>query len=109
MDTRRVPQGSKMIHVATEWGIYMIHVIHGGVCRGELNWVSTWLPPSEFQRRSEMATSMVFASGTGHPIRHDDLNSRCPTLVFAHETRQSLGINVQIFLLADDDGEGFHY
>ena len=72
------------------------------------NWIE-YLPPWEFQRRSEMATSMVFASGTGHPIRHDDLNSRCPTLVFAHETLQSLGINVQIFLLADDDGEGFHY
>ena len=56
-----------------------------------------------------MATSMVLASGTGHPIRHDDLNSRCPTLVFAHETRQSLGMNVQIFLLADDDGDGIHY
>ena len=52
---------------------------------------------------------MVFASGTGHHIRHDDLNSRCPTLAFAHETQQSLGINVQIFLLADDDGEGVHY
>ena len=95
-----MPQGSKRIHVATEWRI--LHDTRRGMSwRTEL---SIYL-----QRRSEMATSMVFASGTGHPIRHDDLNSRCPTLVFAHETRQSLGIKVQIFLLADDDGEGVHY
>ena len=96
-----MPHGSKGIHLATKMGDFTWYT--EGVCRGELNWVFTSLGSS-----SEMATSMVFASGTGHPKRHDDLNSRCPTLVFAHETRQSLGMNVQIFLLADD-GDGVHY
>ena len=71
------------------------------------NWIE-YLPPAPLGN-GYVHGLMVFASGTGHPIRHDDLNSRCPTLVFAHETRQSLGIKVQIFLLADDDGEGVHY